>query len=249
MLNNKVNALSNRIKRLFFGCLAVAFLTNAPQVVAQGAADYGVVDLSVTESLGSPVKQRVDTVPVICCIDDECPEGLSGYIKTNILGWAMTQVNLAVEFDVARHWSLALPIYYSGMNYFTYKWKFRIFSFMPQARYWFNPCNQGWFVGAHVGVAWYDFAFGGTYRYQDHGRHTPAIGGGISAGYRFPISSNRRWWMEAEVGLGVYNLKYDRLFNVKNGALYDTQKKTKFMPDIISLTIAYRFDLQKGGNR
>ena len=172
-----------------------------------------------------------------------------GFVKSNMPAWLIAQANVAVEFDVASHWSVNIPIYYSGMNHFIGKWKFRVFGFQPAVRYWISEDNQGWFVGFHPGIAWYNYAFGGDYRYQDKGRHTPAIGAGLSAGYRLPVSANRRWWLEAELGLGVYSLNYDRFVNEKNGARVDSRKKTAFMPDIISLTIAYRFDMVKGGER
>ena len=79
----------------------------------------------------------------------------------------MLLANIAVEFDCAPHWSVQLPIYYSGFNYFTSRRKFRTFAIIPEARYWFRSDNQGWFAGAHLGMAYYNIALGGTTRYQD----------------------------------------------------------------------------------
>ncbi len=45
-----------------------------------------------------------------------------------------------------------------------------------------------------VGLAYYNFAFNGKYRYQDHLRQTPALGGGLSIGYRLPLKST--CWMD-----------------------------------------------------
>lgn len=173
----------------------------------------------------------------------------SGYIKTNLPQWLLFQSNVTIEFDVAPHWSVGLPIIYCGMDWFTYRYKFRTFAVMPSGRYWIRSQNQGFFVGAHFGMGWFDFAFGGTYRYQDKHRHTPALGGGLSFGYRKPISRNGHWWFEAELGCGVYKLSYDRFINVKGGAFMGSESKVVCMPDIVSLSIVYRFDLKKGGKR
>ena len=35
------------------------------------------------------------------------------YLKSNAPAWAMLWVNIAAELDVAPHWSVALPVYYS----------------------------------------------------------------------------------------------------------------------------------------
>lgn len=184
--------------------------------------------------------------PEIAVYNDSLKQG---YVKTNLLPWLLLESNVAVEFDMGRHISFNLPIYFSGIDWISKDWKFRIFGFQPGIRYWLTPDNQKWFVGFHLGVAWYNMAFGGDYRYQDKERHTPAIGAGLSAGYRMPISDNRRWWLEAEIGFGVYSLNYNRFVNEKNGALIDSRKKTAVLPDIVSLTIGYRFQLEKGGSR
>lgn len=69
------------------------------------------------------------------------------YLKTNAVGWAFVIANIAVELDVAPHWSVALPINYSFWNYFTSKRKLRTLSVYPECRYWFDAGNRGWFVG------------------------------------------------------------------------------------------------------
>ena len=159
-------------------------------------------------------------------------------------------VNAAVEFDFASHWSAELPVYYSAWNYFTYGLKFRTLDIRPEIRYWLSPCNKGFFVGAHFGLAWYDFAFKGDYRYQDHNRNTPALGGGITLGYRMPISANRRWHIEFGLSGGIYRLDYDKFINVPNGRLVGREQKTYYGLDGASVSIAYSFGLKKkGGNR
>ena len=171
------------------------------------------------------------------------------HLKTNAVGWGMLIANMAAEVDLAKHWSFTLPVYYSALNYFTSDVKFRTLCFQPEVRYWFCEDNQGWFAGAHFGLAWFNYAKGGEWRYQDRKGRTPLIGGGISGGYRMPITKNHKWWMEFALGAGAYKLHYDIFHNEHNGQRVDTRKRTFFGIDQVAVSFAYRFDLKKGGKR
>lgn len=172
------------------------------------------------------------------------------HIKTNAVGWGMLISNVAVEMDVDKNWSVNFPIYYSAMNYFTSKVKFRTFALQPELRYWFSDTRNGWFAGAHLGLAWFNYAKGGDWRYQDHRRHSPLWGGGLDGGYRMPISKDERWLIEFSLGTGIYHLNYDIFHNEPNGQLVGNKKRTFFGIDHVGVSFAYRFDLiKKGGNR
>lgn len=173
------------------------------------------------------------------------------YVKTNSIGWVMAVTNVAVEVNLEKHWSLALPFYWSGWNYFKTTRKYRTFTVQPEIRYWFQPVdNGGLYAGAHLGLGWYNFALDGTYRIQDHKGRCPSFGLGVSGGYRLPISHNKRWHMEFSLGVGTYSAKYDRFWNHKNGLLVDTKCKTWFGIDQAAASIVYTFDLKrKGGTR
>jgi len=171
------------------------------------------------------------------------------YLKSNTLGWAMLIGNLAVEWQFDDDWSVTLPVYYSALNYFTSTLKFRTLCFQPELRYWLPASLSGrFFVGAHLGLAWYNYAKGGDYRYQDHHRHTPLWGGGISGGYRLPISRDDRWHLEFSLGVGAYRLHYDIFHNEPNGKLIDSRRRTFYGIDNAAVTFSYRIDL-KGGRR
>ena len=86
----------------------------------------------------------------------------------------MAIANVAAEVDLAKHWSFTLPVYYSTWDYFKSTIKFRTFAVQPEFRNWLSEENDGFFAGAHFGLAYYNFAFDGDYRYQDHNRETPA---------------------------------------------------------------------------
>lgn len=68
-------------------------------------------------------------------------------------------------------------------------------------------------------------------------------------GYRFCVSKNKRWWIEASVGAGVYRLDYDIFANTHNGLLLDRRKRTFFGVDNAALSISYQFDMKGGRKR
>ena len=170
------------------------------------------------------------------------------YLKTNAVGLGMAIANIAAEIDLAKHWSFTLPVYYSAWDYFKSTVKFRTFIVQPEFRYWPSEVNDGFFAGVHAGLAYYNFAFDGDFRYQDHDGKTPAIGGGVNFGYRLPISNNNRWRLEFSLGAGIYPVHYDKFHNVssvKDGLWTESIKKTYCGIDHIAVSFAYSFDLKK----
>jgi hypothetical protein len=175
------------------------------------------------------------------------------HVKTNTIGLAAGIANAAVEIDLAKHWSFTLPVYYSAWNYFKSTLKFRTLALQPEVRYWLNEQNEGWFVGAHFGLGYYNYALDGDYRYQDHNRETPSLGGGLAFGYRTHLSKNKRWKMEFSLGAGVYDSCYDKFHNpsnTKDGLMVASAvNKTWYGVDQASVSIVYTFDLKKKGGR
>lgn len=169
------------------------------------------------------------------------------YLKTNLPAWGMLWLNIAAEVDVASHWSVQLPVYYSGLDYFERTRKFRTFALQPEVRWWPRHTNDGFFAGAHFGMAYYNVAFDGDYRYQDHDGTTPALGGGVSVGYRLRLRGP--WKLEFSVGAGVYSLDYDVFRNYPNGLLVDRRSRTFIGIDNAAVSLAYTFNIWKGGWR
>lgn len=172
------------------------------------------------------------------------------YLKTNVPALAMLILNAAVEYCfVGDAFSINLPIYYSAVDYFRDDLNFRTFSLYPEFRYWIPGTGangtRGLFVGAHFGMAYYNYAFMGELRYQDHNGENPALGGGLAVGYRLPLTPDRKWNIEFSVGAGVYSLYYDTFYNVPNGKLTGIHKDTYWGLDNASISISYRFDLVK----
>lgn len=162
------------------------------------------------------------------------------YIKTNAIGWGMGIANASFEFEVAKHLSFTIPMYYSGWNFPKHTTKFRTLAYQPELRYW--PKHEGgFFAGVHFGIAWWNVATGGEYRLQDHNGHYPAYGGGASVGYRTIPKNNRRLRWEFSLGGGFYHLYYDRFVNIKHGAKVDTRSKNMFLLDNATVSLVYTF--------
>ena len=222
-------------------------MRNAYTVLVTQKSDYALE----YEKMMQPISPYVDLsqpMPVVpIMLVNPAPEHDKRYmyIKTNLVGLGMLMANLGVEFDMGNKFSFVLPVYYSAVNYFKQTLKFRTFAVQPELRYWLKDNKDGFFVGAHAGFAYYNFAFDGKWRYQDKDGKTPTLGGGLSAGYRMPISKDENWKLEFALGAGVYPLHYDVFHNEYNGQLYDTRKKTYFGLDNVMIGISYRIPVKK----
>jgi hypothetical protein len=176
-------------------------------------------------------------------------------LKTNFLGWGLGITNLAAEIDLTRHLSLAIPVYYSGgYDYFSPYMKFRCLILQPELRYypWVrDDINTGFFIGAHAGAGFYNYALNGDYRIQDARGQRPAYGGGLSLGYKVDFRKNPSWGMEFVVGGGVYDAEYDLFYNEINGPYYKRGiHKLWYGVDNAAISLCYRFGMKtKGGTR
>ncbi len=239
-------------------------LRNACAVVITYKKEVPVIPEPVEEPVEEVVEEPVEAVEEVAEEPVEAAEEPASDekewhrhldIKTNAIGWGLAIANLGVEIDLGRHWSFTLPIYFSSWDYFKSDIKFNTFAIQPEVRYWFSvkdQCNNGWFAGAHFGMAYYNLAAGGDYRYQDCSRETPALGGGLALGYRMPIGKKNHWRVEFTLGGGCYKLEYDKFYNVKNGLLVESGiEKTYWGLDMAAINFSYSFDLnkKKGGAR
>ena len=171
-------------------------------------------------------------------------------LKTNTLGLGLGHANIAVEYAFAEHFSVALPFYYSGgFDYFKPTLKFRGIVLQPEVRYYLRA-NEGFYVGAHLGLGWYNFALNGEFRIQDHRGRRPAFGGGLGIGYTLPFKKNPRWGVEFAIGAGVYDVKYDVFYNEINGPYAEHGvHDTFFGIDNASIAFTYKFDMKRKEGR
>ena len=222
-------------------------MRNAYTVLVTQKSDYALEYEKMMQPISPYVnlRQPMPVVPIMLVNPAPEPDNRYMYIKTNLVGLGMLMANLGVEFDMGNKFSFVLPVYYSAVNYFKQTLKFRTFAVQPELRYWLKDNKDGFFVGAHAGFAYYNFAFDGKWRYQDKDGKTPTLGGGLSAGYRIPISKDENWKLEFALGAGIYPLHYDVFHNEYNGQLYDTRKKTYFGLDNVMIGISYRIPVKK----
>lgn len=154
-------------------------------------------------------------------------------LRTNLLPWIAAVPNLGVEYVVGEKWSIVADAWFCPWK-ISDKYSVKTIAILPEGRWWLRSNNKGSFFNLHFDVVWFNVR-AGNYRYQDVTR--PLFGGGIGYGYRLEISD--RWGFEFEIGAGVVNTKYDRYYNVPNGALKDTRVSTYWGIDRLSLAFVY----------
>lgn len=132
-------------------------------------------------------------------------------LKTNLLTWATTTPNAAIEFAVARKWTLNLAAAYNPWDLNSRKGGIRHWLVQPEARYWFCNAFERHFVGLHGIYGQYQISdiklpigrdLTGK-RYDGWG-----VGAGLSYGYHRPLSP--RWAMEFSIGAGYVYLDYKK---------------------------------------
>lgn len=158
----------------------------------------------------------------------------SGWIlKTNALPWFLTIANVGAEYAFAQRWSVALDVWLCPWK-ISDKFSVKTIAVLPECRWWLKNNRKGSFFNLHLNLAWFNVR-ANAYRYQDHGR--PLLGAGIGYGYR--LEFNPHWGMEFEIGVGMANTRYDRFYNVDNGALKDTRVTTYWGLDRAAIAFTY----------
>ncbi len=170
-------------------------------------------------------------------------------VKTNVVGLSLLMANAGAEFGLSRHISVHIPVYYSGIDYFSSRVKFRTFALQPELRWNFSGID-GLFAGVHFTLAYFNIAVGGDWRYQDRSGDTPLLGGGLSLGYRLHFAKDSRWGVEFTLGAGACAVSWDRFVNEKNGPYVDTVSgRTYWGIDNAAVSVFYEFDLGRGRRR
>lgn len=161
-------------------------------------------------------------------------------ISTNLVPWAGMHVNLAPEVQVSRHLTVQVPVLWCPWNISSHR-SVKSFALRPECRRWFGgkAAGYGHFVGIHASVAWFNLRNGDN-RYQWVGR--PLLGIGASYGYALQLCE--RFGMEFTLGLGWVNMRYNRYYNIPDGALIDRSVTNYFGIDRIGVSLRYVIDLK-----
>jgi hypothetical protein len=167
----------------------------------------------------------------------QAAKGQTVAVKTNLLTYATTTLNLGLEIELSPKWTLDLPVNYNNWGVFVpgvfeSNSKVRISMIQPEARYWFCQKFYGHFVGLHgflgdismVG----DFAKMGL---EDNRRYVTDsfYGAGLSYGYHWMI--NKRLSIEATFGIGHVSGKYVECTD-KPKCTYEGDKNSKSDVDL-----------------
>lgn len=157
-------------------------------------------------------------------------------IKTNALYWAMTTANLGFEVGLSKKLTLDVSGNYNPWEFSNNK-QIKHWLVQPELRYWLCERFYGHFFGLHAHYAEANVSnlniFGlGDYRYQGN-----IYGASISYGYQWIL--NKRWSMEATVGVGYARLNFDKYNCGTCGSKIGKEHKNYFGPTKIALSIIY----------
>lgn len=212
-----------------------------PPVVVPPVVEEPVVEDPVVE----PVEVVIPEVVPDTIVPVPCPEG-QWRLYTNAPAWAAAVTNIAAEYDFHPLWSANLYMGWSAWNYGHVVRKFRTSVFRPEIRRWFRCGHEGVYVEGHLTAQYYNVALPSwRYRIQDRGAHSPALGGGVGAGYRLNLGGSGHWALEGSLGVGGYWLRYDRFLNERNGRKVDTRERGWFGVDHVALSVVYTINPPK----
>ncbi len=131
-------------------------------------------------------------------------------IKTNLLYLATTTPNIAVEFGLARKWTMDVVFGLNPWDLNDRNGGIRHWLVQPEFRYWFCQRFEKHFIGLHGIYGQYQimdvklpFKDLTDERYDGWG-----AGAGISYGYHLPMA--KRWAWEFTIGAGYIYFDYDK---------------------------------------
>lgn len=157
-------------------------------------------------------------------------------VKTNLLYDATTTFNLGVEFALSPKVTLDLSGNYNPWTFSENK-KLKHWLAQPEVRYWLCEKFNGHFFGLHALAG--EFNMGGIklFGMEDYRYEGFAYGAGLSYGYQWII--NRRWSLEASLGLGYVYLDYDKFNCEKCGEKIGESTKHFVGPTKAAISLIY----------
>ncbi|MDE6402768.1 MAG: DUF3575 domain-containing protein [Muribaculaceae bacterium] len=168
-------------------------------------------------------------------------------LKTNLLSDLTLTLNGAYEVKVAPKWTLELGGNLNAWAVNQHRWK--QWSVVPEARYWFCQAFSGHFIGGHLLGGQYnwgnldmnfnmlgtDFGKLKDYRFQGW-----MVGAGLVYGYSWIL--NRHWNIEAEIGLGWVYTRYDKFECHDCGQRVERNKPHNYVgPTKAAVNLIYTF--------
>ena len=242
--------------------LPVDTLTTSPELeeepmqtaVADAAPVTGTDTVPpVPETVSAPVEEEPAAVSSAAVVEEPAPVVEKEYIalpvaiKTNMLYDALLMPSLEVEWRIDDRWSVNLEGTMAWWhNDHKHKY-YQLATISLEGRYWFKTKKpwHGHYVGLFGGFAWYDLENGGR-GYQGEGEFV-----GLSYGYMFPVG--KYFSLEAGLGGGYLNAKYEEYLPVDGHYVYQQTSRTSYFgPLKLKLALVWRLGRwieKKGGNR
>lgn len=169
-------------------------------------------------------------------------------VKSNVLSDALLNINGGVEVGLAPRWTLDLTGQFNGWN-LSHGRRWKHWSVQPEARYWFCDRFGGHFVGVHAHGGQFNIGgFNGrlnlfgtdTRKLADTRYQGWFVGAGVAYGYAWVL--NRRWNLEAEIGLGYSYTRYDRFRCVGCGKKTEAGRNHHYVgPTKAAINLVYLF--------
>ena len=169
-------------------------------------------------------------------------------IKTNILYDALLSPTIGIEVATAQKWSIDVS---GTVNFWTINEKrWRQWMAQPEARYWLCQRFSGSFFAINAIAGQYNFGnlniggrnFLGTdlKQLEDHRLQGWMAGAGVAYGYSWIL--DRRWNIEAEIGVGWIYTRYDRYKCAGCGAKDLSNKTHNYVgPTKAAINLIYNF--------
>lgn len=160
-------------------------------------------------------------------------------LGTNLVAWGAAISNVWADYRFHPALSGSVALQWSAWNYGKVTRKMRIASVRPALRWWPARRSDGFFAGVHFMSATYNFTLGDR-RIQDGPGNYPALGGGLTAGWRSPALFNSNWKIELSAGVGAYRIGYEEFQNRPNGLKIGQKKRLYVGPDDVAVSVVYQ---------
>ncbi|MFI3323085.1 MAG: DUF3575 domain-containing protein [Rikenellaceae bacterium] len=156
-------------------------------------------------------------------------------IRTNMLYWLGGNANIGVEWT-PKNSRLGVVVNGGYSPLASTDWNHNLGGWFaaPEVRYYIGK-SENWFVGAQFLAADYNVKLSET------GYQGSLMGGGVTAGYKLPIS--RVLDLDFSLGMGYGTLKYDSYYKHENGTnIYIEQgvETSKFIPIQAGVSLIFK---------
>ncbi len=142
-------------------------------------------------------------------------------LKNNLLIDGILAANIGFEVELWRKTSIDIPFVYSPYDIRVPDRKIRLFGTQPEFRYWLGKkAGEGHFIGVHGTVLGFNIALNDRGRFQDPNH--ALWNAGIGYGFSLNFGHDKRWALEANIGAGYAEYKYDTYRNWYNGARFES---------------------------